>query len=266
MKNYYFILGLSIYASDAQIKQAYRRLALQFHPDKNPSAEAETIFKEINEAYEILGNQPSKAAYDELLKGVPSSSDAAIRPHRDPRYHPRPPGSYSRKSKRQEMLETMRQYLKHAMMVSRLTLLFSVVIITDYTLPYVAQEQEVVHTINRREWRGGRSLQLQLDDGEAIHLNRNAAAEFAEGTRLIIQKSSLFGVPVSVENQRTHFVAEIPVSVYGNFMFCPIIMLITSLLGTFYWKGIEFRFNLGVVNFFLAMLTVIFLRIHTFGI
>ena len=54
MKNYYFILGLNIYANESEIKQAYRRLALQFHPDKNPSIEAESIFKEIND----LKNDP----------------------------------------------------------------------------------------------------------------------------------------------------------------------------------------------------------------
>jgi curved DNA-binding protein CbpA len=264
MKNYYFILGLSIYASDSQIKHAYRKLALQFHPDKNSSEQAETIFKEINEAYEILSDPQRKLAYDQLLRGVTPAE--TVRPHRDPRYHPRPPGSYSHKSRRQELLEAMAQYLRHAMMVSRLALLFSVIIIADYTLPYEVSEQEVMHSTIRHEMRGGRSVQLELGDGEEIHLNKNVATEFLKGSKLLIHKSSIFGVPVQLENVKTRFTTDVPLSVYGNFIFCPVILLITSLLGTFYWKGIEFRFNLGVVNFFLALLTFIFLRIHTFGI
>ena len=104
---------MNIYASEADIKQAYRRLALQFHPDKNQSDQAETIFKEINEAYEILGDNEKKVTYDLLLRGVSPEVPVYSRPHRDPRYTPRPPGSYSRKSKRQELLEVMNDYLKY---------------------------------------------------------------------------------------------------------------------------------------------------------
>ena len=52
-KDYYGILGLSKTASDEEIKKAYRKKALQFHPDKNQDEKAEENFKEIGEAYEI---------------------------------------------------------------------------------------------------------------------------------------------------------------------------------------------------------------------
>jgi DnaJ-class molecular chaperone len=78
-------LGLNIYATESQIKQAYRKLALQFHPDKNPSSEAEAIFKEINEAYETLGDSQKKFTYDQLLRGVSPAAPTESRPHRDPR-------------------------------------------------------------------------------------------------------------------------------------------------------------------------------------
>ena len=56
-RDYYEILGLERDASDDDIKRAYRRLALKYHPDRNPDdAEAEAKFKEAAEAYEVLGD------------------------------------------------------------------------------------------------------------------------------------------------------------------------------------------------------------------
>ena len=65
-RDYYDILGVTKSASDAQIKSAYRKLALQWHPDRNKSAEAETKFKEINEAYQVLSDAKKKTAYDQF--------------------------------------------------------------------------------------------------------------------------------------------------------------------------------------------------------
>ncbi len=63
--DYYELLGVSRDTDAATIKKAYRKLALKFHPDKNPDdAMAEEKFKEIGEAYEILSNEDKKAAYD----------------------------------------------------------------------------------------------------------------------------------------------------------------------------------------------------------
>jgi len=264
LKNYYFILGLNISASETEIKHAYRRLALQFHPDKNPSPEAESIFKEVNEAYEVLGDSERKFAYDQLLGGVSPAAPTPTRPHRDPGYKPRPPGSYSRKSKRQEMLEVMNDYLKYALMISRLTLLFAATLIADFTLPREKSEREILNASYRKEFRSGSSMQLNLKDGAAVSVKKKDANMFRQGEQILIYRSSIFEVPIEIENERTHFKSKIPVGIYGNFIFCPLIMIITSLLGTFYWKGIEFRFNLGVVNFFLALLSLLFLRIHFF--
>ena len=68
-KDYYAILGVPKTASQAEIKSAFRKLARQYHPDVvNPSekAEAEKRFKEINEAYEVLGDPEKRQKYDSL--------------------------------------------------------------------------------------------------------------------------------------------------------------------------------------------------------
>ena len=63
-RDYYDILGVARSASEEDIKKAFRRLARQYHPDVNKEKGAEEHFKEINEAYEVLGDAQKRQAYD----------------------------------------------------------------------------------------------------------------------------------------------------------------------------------------------------------
>jgi curved DNA-binding protein len=65
-KDYYKILGVPRSADAAEIKRAYRKLARQYHPDKNTAADAEAKFKEVNEANEVLSDPEKRKAYDAL--------------------------------------------------------------------------------------------------------------------------------------------------------------------------------------------------------
>jgi curved DNA-binding protein len=72
-KDYYKILGVSKTASAEEIKKAYRKLALQYHPDRGGGKEAEDKFKEVNEAYQILSDPQKRQTFDQF-------GDAAFRP------------------------------------------------------------------------------------------------------------------------------------------------------------------------------------------
>ncbi len=67
-KDYYDILGVPRNASDTEIKKAYRKLAMQYHPDRNPGKQkwANEKFKEINEAYGVLGDPQKRRQYDQF--------------------------------------------------------------------------------------------------------------------------------------------------------------------------------------------------------
>lgn len=68
-KSFYDVLGINKNASETEIKKAYRTLSLKYHPDRNPSEEARTLFPSINEAYETLGDKAKKQQYDMELNG-----------------------------------------------------------------------------------------------------------------------------------------------------------------------------------------------------
>ena len=73
-KDYYAILGVPRDAGADDVKKAYRKMALKFHPDKNKASDAEERFKEIAEAYEVLSDKKKREIYDQYgeegLKGT----------------------------------------------------------------------------------------------------------------------------------------------------------------------------------------------------
>lgn len=77
-RDYYEVLGVGREATPEELKRAYRKLALKYHPDKNPGdKEAEEKFKELGEAYEILSDQQKRATYDRF--GHAASGRGAVR-------------------------------------------------------------------------------------------------------------------------------------------------------------------------------------------
>ena len=79
-KDYYDILGISRSASQQEIKSAYRKLARKYHPDVNKASDAQAKFKDINEAYEVLGDETKRKRYDQLGSSWQQGADFNVPP------------------------------------------------------------------------------------------------------------------------------------------------------------------------------------------
>ena len=149
----YLASSSSAHASD--IKRAYRRLAVMYHPDKNPSPDAESIFKQINEAYDVLSDPDKRRAYDSRFDNLFEGpvEDAATR-HRDPRYRPRAARSPG-KSQRQTTRELMAAYLKYTTAISIACFSICVVMLIDFLLPTRESKETIVQNGNSPiSWQG----------------------------------------------------------------------------------------------------------------
>lgn len=85
-RDYYEVMGVAKTANEEDIKKAYRKLAVQYHPDKNPDDKtAEEKFKELGEAYEILSDPQKRAAYDQMGHAAFDPRARAAQGFHDPR-------------------------------------------------------------------------------------------------------------------------------------------------------------------------------------
>lgn len=98
LKNYYDILGVRENASAAEIKKVYRKLAQQYHPDRNPDKpNAEERFKEVQEAYSVLSDAQKRKKYDQMRKNPFGAYGGFTAPNGD-RFYQRPDGTFVRYS------------------------------------------------------------------------------------------------------------------------------------------------------------------------
>lgn len=264
MKNYYQILGLSTNASDHEIKRVFRRLAITYHPDKNPLPEAEAFFKEINEAYEILGDQSKRAQYDQLLAGgnVSVSHPPAPAWHRDPVYRRRKQTGYRpRPQGPSQQMVFMMASLPFVNVVLKIAAFYCALLIIDYSLPskIIADRVAPTASTDRRS-----SKILVTDGGKRFQVGDFELSYFPPHSEVKIHTSYLFSLLVKVENSDGTFVINKLVTIYRIFFFWPCSLILVVMFGLFWDRGVEFRFNTGVVAVLLLLLNIIFFFISRY--
>lgn len=263
MKDYYQIMGVDRKATAKEIKRVFRQLAIRYHPDKNPSAEAEATFKDINEAYEVLSDTAARAEYDLRLTNPESftslTSTAAYREavYRQAR-QPRRAGPSDR-------TVFMYSILRYSQLLFYFGCIWSGLLIVDYFMPSKVVEEVVVtdpEDIQRLVLGAVNPSDgdlLVTDQGHHFPLMIHELKYFPHQSTVKIHQSNLLAALIKVENHDGSFEVNNLATIYRNLSFAPLLLLACCTVGLIFRKGVEFHVNLGIVVFLLMVLNIVFL-------
>lgn len=255
MKDYYAILGVSHSATESEVKKAFRRLAVRYHPDKNPSPEAKPRFHEINEAYDVLGDAAKRAQYDARLANPFAEIVTEPQRHRDPayrRHRPRPTGPKEPPAS----YVLMRDSLKYVIWISRFALVFTTLFFADYFLPYQEVDDYIQEIYSVKLTRGEPHYIIETASGEEIKVYDLRAADFHTDLKIQLAVTPIYGSVMSVSNSSGTYKAWVAY-MYTTLVFFPIALFVNSLLALIYQKRVEFCFNLNVTASVLLVINVI---------
>lgn len=265
MKDYYQVLRISRHASPTEIRRAYRRLAVLFHPDKNSSEKALRLFQEINEAHEVLSDPMKRSNYDAVLDGGGIAVQPPAPPegwHRDPAYRRRQQQGYRpAKPGPSEKLLMMLHMLRFLKRTSWVGVAWCAFLILDYSLPSRISRERVLPEGNQQiTWKLHHEPNVIVTEkGHHIPVPFEGVDYFPAGSEVEIVSSRILNVLVQVESEGDRFVIDSLASIYQNMMVVPIVLLVVSLAGLFVRQGIEFRFNLLISIGILLIFNLVFL-------
>lgn len=248
---YYDILGVPRSATESEIKRAYRRLAVAYHPDKNPDPSAEQLFKLINEAYEVLGDQSKRSRYDLELSGLSVVGQAVPQPprHRDPAYRPRRNRPY-RKSERERLRDMMKKALPYTSRISIFCFSLCLLLAIDYLLPRQQVSDSIEYITQRRDYRRSGSVTwwvIHTSGNHTVDVPFERSSSFMPGDQVTLHRSMLFRISVQIDSREVTL--PLRANIYGSFLFAPIALMIVSGFGILSRRDVDYGFNLGVATF-----------------
>lgn len=249
--NHYEILGVQSSATNSDLKRAYRDLVKRYHPDINPAAEAKDKIRLINEAYEVLSEHYSRAAYDMLLSGAfetptykPPEETEAEKYRRE----------YLRKKAHQDrvnlenLMKIKIKFYRFQRMVCYLFFASGILFTIDYY--YAPTQVDADITSMNLAFR-----QTELKLGEWIlSADRGFFDEYQKngGTKVTVNFSSIFEIPTSVrlEGSSSKYDVSGTLHSFGNIL--TIIVLIFSGIVIRHKEYSDFRLTAGIVPGFLV--------------
>jgi len=244
MKDYYQILGVSERATEREIKQAHRALALRLHPDRTPDPVAQARFLEVQEAYDVLGDAHRRLAYDLIRERAREIVRQSLSPSPyDPppapvRRGPRGPDAYT---------QLIARYAPYARRFSALILVFCLSLVLDWALPlrrypneYVSGKRVIFVSTSRSNPRiayiistPNTTFKLRDDYGGSLH----------PGQPLTVWRTPIWRIVRRIQPRHQPAFGPYGGSIYGTFAFWPALLLIVSVVGLYPGGSNELRVN-----------------------
>lgn len=257
MADHYDILGVSEHASQDDIRRAYRRLAVRYHPDRNPDPSAAEKIRQINVAYDVLSDPEKRRKYD-LSRALPWTEPTATpRPaHRDP--------AYRRRAQRPRPQPTpppvnpwLVRYQRFAIVISRVAFAFCVILVIDGILPARQDDEKIVEIVAMTHGHDDSySMTIRTNFGSKIAFATYSSDAFSEGTIVFLYRTRILAITRRIAADGV--IERIPATLFGNFIFLPLILSFTSFLGVLHKNNRQLLNSLGVVNMFLLFLCLLF--------
>ncbi len=270
LRNYYIDLGLEKNATENEIKKAFRKLALIYHPDKNSSPIATRKFAQINEAYQTLSNASKKQIYDAAYK-----AQFDIFSNSPPKTYKQQYKKYAQKKdvhvKKKAKLNYSKKSKKIAYYFNLISFIFVLFIFIDVFLP---KKKVKIYSfkVERQE-----SLRIIKDEINFPIVNQKFISALRWLDSLEIEKTFVFNIDFKIIgfiNPQIRYyqsewknVEKLKVSakpafgIYQLFMFAPILLILFSALGSFYNKKTNYTVDMAVTVVLLDIYTLFFLLI-----
>ncbi len=224
----------------------------------NPDPAAHELIRDVNEAYDVLGDAVKKQAYDYSLYNPYAAVSTPQEPvHRDPAYRRR--GAYRpATSQGPSQLDIMKRYLHVAAKIAWIGCALCFILLIDFALPH----QVTGDTIRTFESRGrGRSEAnyLVTHAGQYLKINASDWNLFEVEQPIEIVRSRVFSILIEIQIPEIETTVTNLSTIYANFIFVPGLLALFSVLGVVVKGSVEFKFNLGIITFFVLIFTMILL-------
>ncbi|GGG28085.1 J domain-containing protein [Hymenobacter glacieicola] len=264
MSTFYATLEVSEQATAEEIRRAYRRLVLLTHPDRTPDPAAHERYLAINAAYDVLSQPERRQLYDAAL-AIRRRPPASVPPTAPPRLgrdrdrHRRPVAQARRGPSPDPYAVVFARYAPWARRFCVLMLVFCGLLLVDFcwTQEY---PREVVQAVERHSLSSRRSGSVTYYTFHTQHANfRNYDYDWTIGTALAIRKSALFGQIREFAVSGKGWQRADQVSIYGNFLFAPLLLLLIAAAGAFWRRSNVFVFNCSLGCGLLLLVVLYFL-------
>lgn len=235
---YYQLLGITPGASETEIKRAYRKLAMHYHPDKNSSPEAADRFIALTEAYEILTNQrPAPTVTSTRRSSTTPVNPEDLKKEQEERMHAARE-RYARKQAEEE-LENERYFQQISrgkpyrlfVRVMQICLLTSSLLFIDYFVPGKVEELTVLQYTTGNVSRGFTTYQvigIELSSSERMWVETSAFHFITKNPKVRLERSRLFGdvKQVAVQQELSFTPVQVDFNLYSTFPLIPFLFLI----------------------------------------